>query len=98
MRSLPSMKASVMATRGITMAATVGIGTGFEIGQFPLSSSVQEDKLLYSSASNMMAVKQNTKNTNAKNTMKVAAPALLSVVAVSMKSLKLLGTLHSEDS
>ncbi len=56
-----------------------------------------EDKLLHSSASNMMAVKQNTKSTNAKNVVKVAAPVLLAVVNVSTKSLKLLGTSHLKD-
>jgi hypothetical protein len=55
---------------------------------------MQEDKLLYSSARNMMAVKHNTKGVNAKNAVKVAALALV-VVAMSTKSLKLLGTLHS---
>ncbi len=41
----------------------------------------------------MMAVKHKT----AKNAVKAAAPAPLAVVAVSTKSLKLLGTSHSED-
>jgi hypothetical protein len=41
----------------------------------------------------MMAVKHKT----AKNAMKAAAPAPLAVVAVSTKSLKLLGTSHSEN-
>ena len=40
-----------------------------------------------------MAVKHKT----AKNAMKAAAPAPLVVVVVSTKSLKLLGTLHSEN-
>ncbi len=62
-----------------------------------LSSSVQGNKLSYSSASNMMAVKHNTKSVNAKNAVKEAALAPLAVVAVSTKSLKLLSTLHSED-
>jgi hypothetical protein len=58
---------------------------------------MRENKLLYSSASNMMTVKHNTKSANTKNAMKAAALALLAVVAMSTKSLKLLGTLHSED-
>jgi hypothetical protein len=58
---------------------------------------MQENKLLYSSASNMMTVKHNEKSANAKNAMKAAALAPLAVVAMSMKSLKLLGTLHLED-
>ncbi len=76
------------------MAATVGTKNWFKRGQLPLSSSVQENKLLYSSASDIMAVKQNTKNAYAKNDVKAAAPAPLAVVAVSTKSLKLLSTLH----
>jgi hypothetical protein len=52
------------------------------------------NKLLYSSASDTMAVKHNTKNANAKNTVKAAAPAPLAVVAVSTNSLKLLSTSH----
>ncbi len=84
MRSPPSTKASTMATRGITEAATVGIKNWFERGQLPLSSSsVWENKLLYSSASNMMAIKHNTKSANTKNTVKAAAPTPLAVVAVS---------------
>jgi hypothetical protein len=63
-----------------------------------MSSSVQENKLLYSSASNITANKHNTKCTNAKNALKVAALAPLGVVAVSKKSMQLLGTLQSEDS
>jgi hypothetical protein len=62
-----------------------------------LSSYVQENKLLYSSASNLMAVKLNTKSANAKNAVKVVALVPLAVVAMSTKSLKLLGTLHLED-
>ncbi len=62
LRSPPSMIASAMATRGITEAATVGIENWFKRGQLPLSSSVQENKLLYSSASDIMAVKHNTNN------------------------------------
>jgi hypothetical protein len=90
------MKASAVATRGITEAATVGIKNWFKKRQFPLSSSVRENKLLYYSASNIMAIKHNTKCANAKNAV-AAAPALLAVVAVSTKSLKLLGTLHSSE-
>ncbi len=45
----------------------------------------------------MITVKHNTKRANAKNSVKAAAPAPLAVVAVSTKSLKLLGTLHLED-
>ncbi len=59
-----------------------------------MSSPVQEDRLLYSLASDMMAIKYKT----AKNAVKVAAPAPLVVEAVSTKSFKLLGTLHLEDS
>ena len=62
-----------------------------------LSSSMRENKLSYSSASNMMTVKHNTKSANTKNAVKVAALAPLAVVAMSKKSLKLLGTLHLED-
>jgi hypothetical protein len=86
-----------LATRGITVAATVGTKNWSKRGQLPLSSSGRENKLLYSSASDVMAVKHNTKNTNAKNAVKTAAPALLAVVAVSMKSLKLLSTSHLSD-
>jgi hypothetical protein len=78
----------------ITKAATVGIKNWFKRQQSPLSSSVQEDRLLYSSASDMMAVKHKTN----KNAVKAATPMPLVVVAVSTKSLKLLGTLHTEDS
>jgi hypothetical protein len=74
-----------------------GLRTGFERRQLPLSSSVRENKLSYSSASDMMTVKNKTKSANIKNAMKAAALALLAVVAVSMKSLKLLSTLHLED-
>ncbi len=62
-----------------------------------MSSSVRENKLSYSSASDMITVKHNTKSANAKNAMKVAALAPLAVVVMSVKSLKLLGTLHLED-
>ncbi len=41
----------------------------------------------------MMSIKHKT----AKNAVKAAAPAPLAVVAVSTKSLKLLGTSHLED-
>ena len=44
----------------------------------------------------MMAVKHNTNSANTKNGVKVAALALLIVVAMSTKSLQLLGTSHSE--
>ncbi len=74
-----------------------GSRTGFERGQLPLSFSMWENKLSYSSASNMMTVKHYTKSANTKNAMKAAALAPLAVVAVSTKSLKLLGTLHSKD-
>ncbi len=67
MRSPPSTKASATATGGITKAATVGIKNWFERGQSPLSSSMQEIMLLYNSASNMMAIKHNTKSGYAKN-------------------------------
>ncbi len=60
-RSPPSMKASAVATRGITEAATVGIKNWYKRGQLPLSSSMQENKLLYSSASDIMAVKHSIK-------------------------------------
>jgi hypothetical protein len=50
-RSPPSMKASTMATRGITKDQGRGIKNWFKRGQLPLSSSVWEKKLLYSSAS-----------------------------------------------
>ncbi len=63
-----------------------------------MSFSVRGDKLLYSSASDMMATKHNMKSANTKNPAKAAAPPPLAVVAVSKKSLKLLSTLHSEDS
>ena len=56
MRALPSLKASTMATGGITEEATVGIKNWFERGQLPLSSSVQEIKFLYYSASNVTAL------------------------------------------
>jgi hypothetical protein len=56
---------------------------------------MRENKLSYSSASNMMTVKHNKKSANAKNAMKAAALAPLAVVVVSTKLLKLLGTLHS---
>ncbi len=93
------MKSSAMAIRGITEAATLGTENWFKIGKLPLSSSVRAKKLLYSSASDTMAVKHNTKNDNAKNAVKAAAPAPLVVVAVTTNSLKLLSTLHlSKDS
>ncbi len=93
MKSPPSTKASATATGGITEAATVGIKYWFKRRRLPLSSSIREDRLLYSSASDMIAIKHKT----AKNAVKAAAPAPLVVVAVSTKSLKLCGTLHSED-
>jgi hypothetical protein len=68
------MKPSAMVTRGITEATTVGIENCFKKGQLSLSSSVWENKLFYSSASDIMAVKYNTKNANAMNTVKAAAP------------------------
>jgi hypothetical protein len=75
-----------------------GIKNWFKRGQLPLFSSVWEKKLLYSSASDIMAVEHNTTSANTKNAVKAAAPAPLAVVAVSTKSLKLLGTSHlSED-
>ncbi len=99
MRSPPSTKASALATGGIAIkASTMGIEKWFERGQSPLSYFVWENKLSYSSASNMMAVKHNTNSANTKNSVKAAAPAPLAVVAVFMTSLKLLGTLHLEDS
>ncbi len=58
-----------------------------------MSSSVQEDRLSYFSASDMMAIKHQTP----KNAVRAAAPAPLAVVAVSTKSFKLLGTPHLED-
>ncbi len=88
------MKSSAMVTRGITEAATVGTKNWFKRGQLPLSSSVWEGKLMYSSASDTMAIKHNTKNANAKNAVKAAALALLAVVAVFTNSLKLLSSLH----
>ncbi len=93
LRSPPSTQASATATGVITKAATVVIENWFERGQSPLSSSVREDRLLYSSASDMMAVKHKT----TKNTVKTSAPVPLVVVATSTKSLKLLGTSHLED-
>jgi hypothetical protein len=45
----------------------------------------------------MMTVKHNTKNAYTKNVVKATALALLALVAMSMMSLKLLGTLHLED-
>ncbi len=93
MKSLPSTKASTTATWVITEAATVGIKNWFKREQLPLSTSMWEDRLSYSLASDMMAVKHKT----AKNAMKAAASAPLVVVAVSTKSLKLHGTSHSEN-
>ncbi len=90
-------ESSATATGCITKAATVGIKNWFEREKLPLSSSVWENKLSYSSTSNMMAIKHNAKSANTKKTMKASAPVPLAVVAVSTKSLKLLGTLHSED-
>jgi hypothetical protein len=45
----------------------------------------------------MMAIKHYTKSANAKNAVKEAALAPLAVVAMSTKSLKLLGTSHLEE-
>jgi hypothetical protein len=59
------MRASATATRGIAEAAT-GMEKWFKRGLLPLSSSVQENKLSYFKASNMMAIKSNSKSTNAK--------------------------------
>jgi hypothetical protein len=95
MISMPTMRVSAMATGGITKAAT-GMENWFEKFQSPLTFSLQENKLLYSSASNMMAIKHNMKNTNANNAKEAAALARLAVVAMSTKSLKLPGTLHLE--
>jgi hypothetical protein len=77
----------------------VGIKNWFKRGHLPLSSSVLENKLFHSSASDMMAVKHSTKSANTKNAAKAASlvPLAVVVVTVSTKSLKLLGTLHSED-
>jgi hypothetical protein len=96
MRSPPSMKVSVMATGGITKKAATGTKNWFERGQLPLSFSVQKNKLLYSSARNMTAIKHNMKSAYANNTKEAAALAPLAVMAMSTKSLKLLGTLHLE--
>ncbi len=93
MKSPPSTKASATTTGDITEAATVGIENWFKRGQLPLSSSMQEDRLSYSSANDMMAIKHKT----TKNAMKAAAPLPLAVVAVATKSFKLLGTSHSEN-
>ncbi len=71
----------------------MGIENWFKRGRLPLSSSLRDDRLSYSAACDMMAVKHKT----AKNAMKAAAPVPLAVVAVSTKSLKLLGTLHSKN-
>lgn len=80
-RSLPSAKASATATGSrIANAATAGIKNWFKRNQLPLSSSVRENKFSYSSASNMMAVKQDTKKPDAKNAVKAATPAPLAVV------------------
>jgi hypothetical protein len=86
-----------MATGDIAKAATVGIKNWFKRGQSSLSSCMRENKLSYSSAKNMMAVKHNTKSANTMNAVKAAAPALLAVVAMFTKSLKVLGTSHLED-
>jgi hypothetical protein len=51
-----------MVTRGITEVATVGIKNWFKRRQLPLSSSMRKSNLLYSSASDIMAVKHNTTN------------------------------------
>jgi hypothetical protein len=72
-RSLQSTNASATATRGITEAVRVRIKNWFERGLLPLFSSVWENKLSYSSASNMMAVKQNTNSANTKNAMKAVS-------------------------
>jgi hypothetical protein len=90
------MKVSTTVTGGITKTAT-GMENWFKRSQSPLSLSMQEKKLLYSSASNTMAVNHNMKSANIKNAVKAAALAPLAVVAVCMKSLKLLGTTHLED-
>jgi hypothetical protein len=79
-------EASATAIGGITKAATWGSRTG-----------LREDNRSFL-ASNMMAVKHNAKSAIAKNTVKAAALVPLAVAAVSTKSLKLLSTLHSEDS
>jgi hypothetical protein len=60
--------------------------------------SAGEQALVFFSQQDMMSVKYNTQSANAKNTMKVAALAPHVVVAMSMKSLQLCGTLHLEDS
>ncbi len=60
MRSLPSKKVSAMAIGCITKAATVWIENWFERGQSPLSSSMREDRLWYSSVSNMIGVEYKT--------------------------------------
>jgi hypothetical protein len=87
------LKSECHGDRGHHRGSHSGDQERFKRGQLPLSSSVREDRLLYSSASDMMAVKHKT----AKNAMKAAASAPLAVVAVSTKSLKLLGTLNSEN-
>ncbi len=62
MRSPPSTRVSATATRGITEAVTVGIKNWFERGQLPLSSSVQEKKLWYSSAQAQYKKRQHQKH------------------------------------
>ncbi len=84
------------ATGNITKAAT-GIKNWFKRGKLTLSSSVLKNKLLYSSASNMLAIKHNTKSANTKNAAKAAALVPLAMVAMATKSLKLIGTSHLED-
>ncbi len=68
---------SAAATRGITEAVTVRIKNWFERGLLPLSSSMRQNKLFYSSSSNMMAIKHNTKSANSKNAMKAISMYIL---------------------
>jgi hypothetical protein len=76
-------------------ATANGVITKAEIALVLLHAG--EQALVFFSQSNMMTVKHNTKSADTKNAMKAAALAPLAVVAMSTKSLKLLGTLHSED-
>ncbi len=89
---------SAKANGVIIKAATVGIKIWFQertIALVLLHAGEQQALVFFSQRHDDHQAQY--KNANTKNAVKAAALALLGVVAVSTKSLKLLGTLHLED-
>jgi hypothetical protein len=89
---------SAKANGVIIKATIVGIKNWFQERTIALVLlHAGEQALVFFSQRHDDRQAQYKKNAKAKNAVKAAALALLAVVAVSTKSLKLLGTLHSEN-